>query len=315
VATATAEAGFTDNRFKWRKVTGTTGRVTVYWYSSNNTLGPSVAERASASLARLEGLMGYTYTMPIAIWVYSDLEALHSAISDGSRDWVGGQALVEEGVIQVFIPDSFGAQLEIAMAIPHEISHLVFYRATYPGRPPYWLNEGMAMVNQEEYIAEREIAPLREAAEDDRLIPLEDLDDTFSTNDGEQAALAYAQSRSLVEFIMSQYGRQSIGRILTAFRDGATSAEAIEEGLGITVTGLEREWLAALPYKPRQANTVAGSTSGTPPGPRQNETAGQWLTLIPAFTCGLLILGLIGLSLMSWVQRCKARAGEDEGEV
>src|SRR5687767_1871515 len=85
----------TDNRYNWRSATGAGGRVTVYWYSSNNTLGPSVAERASSSLARIENLMGFTYGKPIVIWVYPDLEALHGAISSGSREWVGGQAIVQ----------------------------------------------------------------------------------------------------------------------------------------------------------------------------------------------------------------------------
>jgi hypothetical protein len=305
----------TDNRYDWRTNTGADGRVTVYWHASNQTIGPSVAERASRSLARIEGLMGHTYNKPIVIWVYTDLADLHSALSDSSSDWVGGQALSEWGVIQVFIPNAFTTELEIAMAIPHEISHLVFYQASYPGQPPYWLNEGMAMLNQEEFIAEREITPLREAAEDDRLIPLEELDDAFTTNDSEKALLAYAQSRNLVEFIVGRYGRQSVGRTLAAFREGVTQEEALQKGIGVTLAELEEEWRAALPYKPRRTISTLNDAPATSPDNQGSQAAGQWLSVIPGITCVLLVLGLAVLSIMSWMQRRKARAVAEEGEI
>jgi hypothetical protein len=173
----------------------------------------------------------------------------------------------------------------------------------------------MAMLNQEEFIAGREITPLREAAEDDRLIPLEELDRAFTTNDSNKALLAYAQSRNLVEFIVGRYGRQSVGRTLAAFREGATQEAALQKGIGVTLADLEKEWRAALPYKPRRTISTLSDAPATAPDNQGSQVAGQWLSLIPGITCVLLVLGLAVLSIIWWVQRRKARAVAEEGEV
>jgi hypothetical protein len=300
-----------DSRYTWRTAQSADGRVTVYWHSPNNSLGGSVLERATRSLARVEGLMGHTYARPIVIWVYAEPSELHSAMGLYGRDWVGGVAYHEWGIIMASLPDGSGQQREIALTIPHEISHLVYHQATAGrGWDLQWLNEGLAVINQEESNAASEIVPLREAALDGKLIPLNELNEAFSTGDSDRALLAYAQSRSIVEYMLGRYGRSGVGRIFEEFRlEAQYEASALERGLGLKEADLEREWLAALPYKPAQA--VEARSEPRSSNSAQSRSAGQWVTLIPAITCGGMILTIVVLSIVSFVRR---RRGYDLAE-
>jgi hypothetical protein len=301
-----------DNRFTWRTVRSADGRIAVHWHSDNNTLGASVLERASRSLARVEGLMGHTYSQPIVIWVYAEPGDLHIAMGGGGQDWVGGVAYSRWGIIMAAISEGFGQQYVVALTIPHEVSHLVYHQAT-AGNGLYmpWLNEGLAVIHQEESDPANEIAPLRNAALDGELIPFDELSSTFSSADSDRALLAYAQSRSMVEFIVSRYGRGGVGKMLAALREGADEQEALEQGLGVKAADLEREWLAALPYKRAQAVEARSNTEAANTNSAQSRAAGQWVALIPALTCGLMILTIAVLGTISWVRR---RRGYDLAE-
>ena len=70
--------------------------------------------------------------------------------------------------------------------------------------------------------------------------------------DEEMAVLSYAQSGSVVEFILDdpRYGPEKLARTVAAFKEGVTYDEALKAGLGVTVDELDEQWRQALPYKP-----------------------------------------------------------------
>ena len=60
------------------------------------------------------------------------------------------------------------------------------------------------------------------------------------------ASLAYAQSYSLVEYLVDVYGWDRMRRMLALFAEGATSEGPIQSVYGVDLDTLDSEWRAAL---------------------------------------------------------------------
>src|SRR5208337_5098915 len=84
---------------------------------------------------------------------------------------------------------------------------------------------------------------LGEAALAGRLFRFDDLSAGFP-GDRYGLALAYEQSRSLVEYIVEAYGTPGLLEVLNALKDGRTMDDAVQKHLGLTMGELERDWVS-----------------------------------------------------------------------
>jgi hypothetical protein len=94
----------------------------------------------------------YTQLPPrVDIYLYTALEDLENALLLAGRDWQGGQARPDLGVVLVAIAPGQGALAQMKRGIPHELTHLLVFQATGVGyaRVPRWLDEGLASANEE----------------------------------------------------------------------------------------------------------------------------------------------------------------------
>jgi len=64
--------------------------------------------------------------------------------------------------------------------------------------------------------------------------------------DEKSLVLAYEQSKNLIEYIESRYGRGSIIRILNYAREGYSADDSVQRSLGVNLNELERSWLTHL---------------------------------------------------------------------
>ena len=241
-----------DDRFDWRERSDGEGRVTVHWYEGGDAFGKMLADTAASALDRLRHDVGASAARPVDVWVYPSQEVLLEALPRNIPEWVGGKAFPELALVLAAIEDNEYAELEIKRVVPHELSHIVLYQATRNpyNTPPAWLEEGIAVYNQEAHDPAEEEA-LKLAAEAGELPPLRALSGSFGADEG-TALLSYAQSGSVVEFILddARYGPPKLARTVAAFKEGVTYDEALKAGLGITVDELDAQWRQALPYKP-----------------------------------------------------------------
>jgi hypothetical protein len=60
--------------------------------------------------------------------------------------------------------------------------------------------------------------------------------------DSEKAGLAYAQSGSVVEFIIQNYGEDAMAELLQIFSEGALYDDALEQALGVDTWKLDNAW-------------------------------------------------------------------------
>lgn len=235
---------YIDNRYVWREASR--GGVTVHWPEGDTAFGEMVLDTALAALPAIADEIGVSRPSNIDIYVYPSREDLISTLQLGGRDWAGGQARPELGVVLVDLPPDVTAPVEAQRVIPHEMTHLLVYQAVQPGydHTPAWLDEGLATANQASPDA-AQAGALRKALEEGRLLPFELLCAPFP-DDGQDTLLAYAQSGSLVQLVRNRYGRQGIQDLLAAYRDKAECLPGVERALGVTLARLERDWRASL---------------------------------------------------------------------
>jgi len=248
-----------DPRFQWQTVRAE--NVELKWYRGGDSFGQALLDPARRALQKLRTEAGVEVGRTIKIYIYGSEADFQSAVDPGTHEWAGGRAFTREGVILIAAPPG---SLDFARrTVPHELSHVVVYQATRNpyGRLPTWLDEGLAM------LAEGDLQPafaraLQTAIREDRLISAWALSSSFPT-DPRQAELSYAESYSLVRFVVSRYGQAGLSRLLAQFREGATYDDALHAALGVDTYGLDDAWRASLGLAPALAATPAASPSPT----------------------------------------------------
>jgi tetratricopeptide (TPR) repeat protein len=136
------------------------------------------------------------------------------------------------------IPDFYPP---IVAILTHELMHAMLAQATSDAAP-HWFQEGLAQ--------RVEMVEIHRNAfnmyDDERLLSVSLLDAVLrGSPDPEMIGEAYIVSQTIIRYIEATYGRQGIARMIAAFRDGATTDEAIQRLSGQSVAEFDtrlRAW-------------------------------------------------------------------------
>lgn len=177
--------------------------------------------------------------VPVGIYKRVD----YKAVTD-SPDWSGG---FYDGKIRL----PFGALNDITPTIRgvlyHEYAHVIVFELTR-GNCPLWLNEGIAeMFGRMQQ--NRPSPELWRAVRTGALIDFKKLETSFSGFSPAAASLAYQQSYSLVNYMVTTYGWHRIREILSGLGRGLTFNESVASALkdyNLNYDTLEKEWRASL---------------------------------------------------------------------
>lgn len=237
VETAPAQVIFDDNRYSWRSLTE--GKVIMYWYKGDESFADGLMAAAQQSLSQLAEDTGAHLEKPARLYIYTNAQDLKGAMIY-PQEWTGGVAFTRYGVMAIGIGPS---NLEWGKrAIAHELTHLVIHQMTlnpYIGLPT-WLDEGLAMYNEGELGSEFKTY-LNRAIANRSLISVRSLCSPFSAYAGE-SLLSYAQSYSLVDFLISNYGQAKMLELLNTFKQGSSYDAALEKVYGFDIDGLDALW-------------------------------------------------------------------------
>jgi hypothetical protein len=253
-ATAPAVVLFDDNRYSWQSLTE--GRVTLYWYQGDQSFARGLMEAVQQALGRLNDYTGVELERPVKLYIYADSEDLQGSMIY-PQEWTGGVAFTRYGIMAIGISEEnldWGVR-----AIAHELTHLVIHQVTLNpyNSLPTWLDEGLAM-HSEGPLDATFVNYLNGAIAEDSFISVQSLASPFSAYVGE-AALSYAQSYSLVEFLITSYGQDKMFELLSTFRAGATYDGALEKVYGFDMDGLDalwQEWVTPQPVTGREPGPV-----------------------------------------------------------
>jgi hypothetical protein len=236
---------YADNRFDWRALTREP--VTVHWYQGDTAFGQSAVDVASAALENINRDLDAPAPEVVNVYVYANQNDAQEAFQSAGRLWVGAHADPALGVVIVAVsPDALDADINLGIYIPHELTHVLIYRAAGDNYRlvPAWLNEGLAVVHQAQPNPNYP-ALLKDAALAGQLYKLESLCSAFPTDPAE-AELAYAESESVMRYFREQYGNSKIQELLRAYADGLGCEAGVQKTLGISLATLESNWLGSL---------------------------------------------------------------------
>jgi hypothetical protein len=194
--------------------------------------------------------MGIELEDPIKIFIYDSHQDLMGALSTTAQEWTGGVAFTNFGVVIIGISPG---QLEWGLnAMTHEMTHLVIHQATdnpFSGLPR-WLDEGIAVYNENRDELDSDFRPLFEmAVENDQLMTLRTLSSPFP-GDPMQANLAYGQSGAVVKYMVDTYGPEAMSELLSIFAEGALYDEALEQAIGLNTDQLDNAFRESLGLAP-----------------------------------------------------------------
>jgi len=235
--TAPAQVHFDDTRYDWQALTE--GKVILYWYSGSNNFAQELMETTQAALAKLAEDTGAELERPARLYIYASSDDLQGSMIY-PQEWTGGVAFTRHGTMAIGISPSnidWGKD-----AIAHELTHLVIHQITLNpyNSLPVWLDEGLAM-RSEGLLEPQFSTALREAIVTDSLISVQSLCSPFSAY-SDEAVLSYAQSHSLVEFLITDYGQEKMFQLLTVFKQGSGYDDALEAVYGFDMDGLDSLW-------------------------------------------------------------------------
>ena len=279
---------FDDNRHQWQSLTTSgfneSGKLTLFWYQGDDVFAQELMDTCNKGLARLARDIGVYPESPVKIYIYASSSDLRGAMIF-PMEWTGGVAFTEFGIIAIGVSPG---QLDWGKrALVHELTHLVVHQATFSpyGRLPIWLDEGLAMYNEGEASAYLQSC-LRKAISEDKLISVRSLCSPFPA-DPEKAYISYAESYSLVKYLLDNYGQDKMLDLLTLFKQGNTYDEALTQVYGFDIEGLHARWRETL-----ASSTIIASEA------KQSHPA--LIAVLSALATALALAGALALEERTW---------------
>jgi hypothetical protein len=169
----------------------------------------------------------------------------HETFVKGTRapSWAAGKAVASERLIATYR----GSDEFLDSVLPHEMTHLIFNEFLgFEREVPLWLNEGVAQW-EDQLNRKRTLAFVLRLHAGGKLMPLSELTrlDVRKVKARGQAATFYAQSVSLVGFLIEKYGSRRFRQFCGHLRDGKTLDEALRftyPGQIRNIEALEQVW-------------------------------------------------------------------------
>jgi len=242
LVTRTYSVRFDDNNYSWKNISS--GKITLHWYQGEDSFAADLMEAANQASRRLTGNTGVQLERDVNIYVYNGSDDFQKSRIN-TREWTGGVAATEYGTVAIGIapPDiEWGKG-----ALAHELGHMVTHQVTfspYGINLPTWLDEGLAMVaeaNTESIFKQA----LQNAIKSKRIISLRSLSSPFSART-DKALLSYAESQSVVEYLINNFGNDKMMDLLKLFKAGSTTDDALNKIYGFDQDGLESKWLQSM---------------------------------------------------------------------
>jgi len=151
--------------------------------------------------------------VPVVIYKRDDYKNVTN-----SPDWSGG---VYDGTIRLPFGVMSDVNAGLRSVLFHEYTHVVIFDLTH-GNCPVWLNEGIAEMFGRRQIEHQHSAAKGTAAD------FRKLEGNFSGLSAKEAAVAYQQSHSMVNFLVSTYGWHRVKELLVNLGKGMSMDSAGE---------------------------------------------------------------------------------------
>jgi len=181
-----------------------------------------------------------TSNAPATITVILYADQAYFDITRAPR-WTGA---LFDGKIRVPVKGLSAVTPQLNSLLAHELTHS-FVNSLAGSKCPTWLNEGLAQLQEGKSGVERR-SVLFKLRTQDQLIPLGSLKGSFFNLPGEIAEVAYLEGLSATEFLISQSGKNAIGRVLDLLHQNYNFESALKSATNQTLAEFEKSWRISL---------------------------------------------------------------------
>jgi hypothetical protein len=234
--TEDSELTWEDARFDWQE--HQSGNVRYHWYDGDPDFGETLATSVEDRLDRMQ--LGATLEKPVEAYIYSDAATLREAVLY-TQEWTGGLAFTSQNILLIAVgPTAPAASVN---GLVHELAHLLVREVTFSciGDMPTWLDEGLATY-AEGPVPTSDNTAIANAKAGGTLITIQSLSSSFPA-DHSGASLAYAQSHSIVTYLIEEHGGwDQMNQLLAIFESGSTYDGALEQVYGMDMIELDAAW-------------------------------------------------------------------------
>ena len=232
--------------------------LTVHWYDGDLAFGQAALNVAGRGVQHISELLTTNQVKPIDLYIYASSADQTRSLQTGQLSSVGGHANPQLRLAFIAIAPGPEQGMEMDRKIPHELAHILLYDTLgeHYFNVPVWLREGTA--------SRLELTPnpdystsLAQAKINNNLIPISNLCGAFPPENG-QLLLAYAESESFTQYIISKFGQSNLIALANAYGDGMDCTQGMQQALGQSLAQTEAEWLLTIKTeKPAPEATTA----------------------------------------------------------
>jgi len=143
--------------------------------------------------------------------------------------FIAAFAVPARGLIVIDYSKMKTAPFSIRAVMKHELCHLLLHSHIKRGDLPKWLDEGIAQWvsgGLADIVMTQKDSVLHRAVLSDRLISIRAMTESFP-REKRRLMLAYAESRSLVEYIIGEYELDGILKLLDLLKSGESPIEGL----------------------------------------------------------------------------------------
>lgn len=199
----------------------------------------------SEAFGKMVGYYQLTPNTPLGVELYGKRE--YFAVRTSGLPTTGIQGVCFGQTLAVVTPAE--APLNLGMTLWHELAH-VFHIQLSHSRVPRWFTEGLAeyetLVARPEWTREHDLE-LYKAWQGGRLPKVLQMNRAFShARSMQDIAVAYYASSQILSLLAERYGRDKLRQMLQLWGEGKSTAQVLQEALGITGQELDRQFDAYL---------------------------------------------------------------------
>ena len=215
------------------------------------TYAMPVLESAYTHIGAALGLLPAERGEKIVVEIYPDSRALAGAtgLTQAEIETSGTIAVCKFHRLMIISPLATSSGYAWADTLAHELTHLIIAKKSH-NTAPIWLHEGIAKYYESAWKGApgQDWEPssetmLEEAVKHNKLVTFSQMHPSMAKlSSQEEAALAFAEVFTVIEYINKVAHADAVPKILAAAGSGETLDEAFMQVTGRTMTQIEQDW-------------------------------------------------------------------------
>ena len=224
----------------WRRTS--TAHFEVYYERQTGLTGSKrYAEQAYERIVNTFGMDDAEWKTRVSMYLFSDRESWREFLAmnpDRTEEWVGGWASPSTSEIYLYVTDRKARLYK--RVLPHELTHVLHHRYVGGIKQPRWLKEGLAETQEQDGLKDARKA-VGKRLKRGEVFGLRGLFG-FADYPSDDVDLFYAQSATVVGFMIDEYGIDAFKEFMFAYASTQDTPEVIEAVYGISLDSFEEKW-------------------------------------------------------------------------